>query len=775
MTLPDHTRAGRERPPEWVEGVTFPDPAVDLTSSWHERDHARLVRRTQASSLRAARNLAHRRAARRVPPPRRPLAETRSFVPAVVADARAAASGDASSARRAGGCPSDDGRRLPHRPDDAGSGRTRTADPQRPRASPRRIVKPGVPLPAASPYPGHFALVRSVVEGLRAIGADFNFNPGRLADLARVVYAPANEALRQAAALKRDGRIDYLVAGPVNALFVDDSDGILQLPEIDRHHRRARMGARVLRRERRRFARRAAPVRAASTPRCGSRRRCDAKRPSCRRVLEERRRGVLRAGRADRAALRLEPRRLRSLHGEHAMFKPADYRRLLDQSAIGVFLSTFETQGLALAEAWSMDVPTVVWDPQGRRSGAAAVFDSRSSAPYLTPETGRLWRTIDELEPALRGALADRSAFRPRAWVLANMTDAICSAALLDIIREGAAEPESADDTMVKRLARDVATVCASASAGWATGRGSMRCSGSVRCACTWAAATTAARLRQHRLPPDGRRGRGDGSEPAAAGGRIGVAGLQQRVLRASLPARARAPHLRRVRQALAADGVCCYIGIPYFPAIARLYVERGPGTASDVFDLYNVYRYTHGDPEGQAAWWLGQLHKSLFDEDGGRGAAGAERLRRLRDVLLRLSGRRQRGPGDHGVLRHVRAGGAGRASAAVRRISRAVRRHPDPARDARMASGRRRQDGVACMGFETNGGRSAAEDARRGRRTRAHADAGPPAPASRSRDLPARVDAAAANRGDRRAGLRRQPAQRTGCDIGRRTRRVEL
>ena len=58
----------------------------------------------------------------------------------------------------------------------------------------RRVVKPGVPLPAASPYPGHFALVRSVVEGLHAIGANFNFNPGRLADLARVVYAPANEA-----------------------------------------------------------------------------------------------------------------------------------------------------------------------------------------------------------------------------------------------------------------------------------------------------------------------------------------------------------------------------------------------------------------------------------------------------------------------------------------------------------------------------------------------------------------------------------------------------
>ena len=77
----------------------------------------------------------------------------------------------------------------------------------------------------------------------------------------------------------------------------------------------------------------------------------------------------------------------------------------------------------------------------------------------------------------------------------------------------------------------------------------------------------------------------------------------------------ARAPHLRRIRQALAPGGACCYMGMPYFPNIARLYVERGPGTAGPVFDLANVYRYTHGDPEGQAAWWLGQLHKSLFDE----------------------------------------------------------------------------------------------------------------------------------------------------------------
>jgi hypothetical protein len=77
-----------------------------------------------------------------------------------------------------------------------------------------------------------------------------------------------------------------------------------------------------------------------------------------------------------------------------------------------------------------------------------------------------------------------------------------------------------------------------------------------------------------------------------------------------------RLPHLRRIRESLEDGGVCCYIGVPYFKNVAKFYLEKAPGTLGPVFDLYNVYRYTHGDPEHQQAWWLGQLHKSLFDEE---------------------------------------------------------------------------------------------------------------------------------------------------------------
>ena len=78
-----------------------------------------------------------------------------------------------------------------------------------------------------------------------------------------------------------------------------------------------------------------------------------------------------------------------------------------------------------------------------------------------------------------------------------------------------------------------------------------------------------------------------------------------------------RLPHLKRIVRALKPDvGFCCYIGLPYFPNIAKLYLKRGPGVVGKTFDLYNVYRYTHGDPEHRPDYWLMQLHKSLFDEE---------------------------------------------------------------------------------------------------------------------------------------------------------------
>jgi hypothetical protein len=300
----------------------------------------------------------------------------------------------------------------------------------------RQVVKPGAPLPQTSQYPGHFALVRSVVEGLRAIRADFNFNPVSFGELARVVYAPANEALLQAAGLKRDGAIDFLVAGPVNALFADECHSILQMPEIDLV---------IIPSEWTRNFYRDVPSLAAKSRVCTCGVDTDYWKPT---VRSREQRAVVYWKSGDEgfcgeveAIVRqcgLEPLRVRSRHGEHRIFTQADYRDMLDRSVVAVFLSTFETQGIALAEAWSMNVPTVVWDPQGDAEWQGRRFRSASSAPYLTPATGLAFGDTRGLRPAMDRALQSLGSFQPRDWVLQNMTDAVCSKRLYEVIKEEA-------------------------------------------------------------------------------------------------------------------------------------------------------------------------------------------------------------------------------------------------------------------------------------------------------------------------------------------------
>jgi len=74
---------------------------------------------------------------------------------------------------------------------------------------------------------------------------------------------------------------------------------------------------------------------------------------------------------------------------------------------------------------------------------------------------------------------------------------------------------------------------------------------------------------------------------------------------------------LKDIFRVLKDDGMLIFMGIPDFQVIAEYYINQRQGIKriGDTFDLYHVYRYTHGDPEIAPAYWLQQLHKSLFDK----------------------------------------------------------------------------------------------------------------------------------------------------------------
>jgi SAM-dependent methyltransferase len=73
-------------------------------------------------------------------------------------------------------------------------------------------------------------------------------------------------------------------------------------------------------------------------------------------------------------------------------------------------------------------------------------------------------------------------------------------------------------------------------------------------------------------------------------------------------------PALREWLRLLRPAGRLVIRWLPNFDEIVALYVSRDRGITRSEFDLFEVYRYTHGDPNEDNAY--SQIHKSLFTRD---------------------------------------------------------------------------------------------------------------------------------------------------------------
>lgn len=228
------------------------------------------------------------------------------------------------------------------------------------------------------------------------------------------------DALRWAIRRKREGRIRVLVAGPNIVMLPTEFDGVVSAPEIDRY---------VVPSEwtRDEYVAMCPQLRGqiAVWP-VGvdeERWRPDPAVPKTRDFLIYPKRYP--PSLLERIRHELDRRGLSYTLLRYGAYRPDGYRDLLTTHRWMLFLSESESQGIALFEAWSCDVPTLVWDRSLWEFGPHRW--PGTSAPYLAPETGLSFRGEDDLAAAL-----DRmgsGGFAPRAYVLARFTAAAASRA----------------------------------------------------------------------------------------------------------------------------------------------------------------------------------------------------------------------------------------------------------------------------------------------------------------------------------------------------------
>lgn len=278
---------------------------------------------------------------------------------------------------------------------------------------------------------GHAAVTNSVLRGLRATRTKSNYNPLVCSNISPIVVVLSDiDALKQCIKLKQTNKRMKILAGPNLMIWSNEYDGILADTSLDiilvpsQWVKTAYLEDNKLIKPAKIFLWPAGVDVDYWKPSNHSR---SSKvlvyyKNSSKKLFEQVKQLVKKLNK-DLVVVR---------YGDYS---ESTYRKCLDSSNLAIFLSQSESQGIALAEAWAMDVPTLVWDPK-KLTYKGRVYSSVTSAPYLQPKTGLKWKQIDELIRLFDRIDSDAVSFAPREWVLENMTDSVSAKYLVQIIRE---------------------------------------------------------------------------------------------------------------------------------------------------------------------------------------------------------------------------------------------------------------------------------------------------------------------------------------------------
>jgi hypothetical protein len=118
---------------------------------------------------------------------------------------------------------------------------------------------------------------------------------------------------------------------------------------------------------------------------------------------------------------------------KYGNFSHDEYLNKLRTALLMIYLQTSESQGLALQEAWSYNVPTLVWQNTDWIYGKYTWTDSKISAPYLTDDCG-LFFTVNNFEEVYTKIRAGQ--INPQNYCREHLSDKKSAQLFLDIIKK---------------------------------------------------------------------------------------------------------------------------------------------------------------------------------------------------------------------------------------------------------------------------------------------------------------------------------------------------
>ena len=125
----------------------------------------------------------------------------------------------------------------------------------------------------------------------------------------------------------------------------------------------------------------------------------------------------------------------------YGMYREATYREMLRGAHAMIFLCEHETQGFAYQQALSAGVPILAWDRGGLWRDPEFYprieqFGPVSSVPYWDSRCGMKFLDADGFKSVLPGFLNRLASFKPREFILDNLTLEQCAQRFIDLVAE---------------------------------------------------------------------------------------------------------------------------------------------------------------------------------------------------------------------------------------------------------------------------------------------------------------------------------------------------
>ena len=119
-------------------------------------------------------------------------------------------------------------------------------------------------------------------------------------------------------------------------------------------------------------------------------------------------------------------------------YNEEDYIKILQKAKYGIILDAHESQGFAIEEALSCNVPLLVWNTKFMSQEYGSKYENIpcSSIGYWDERCGEYFYNIDELESTFNKFLSNLDSYNPRQYIVENLSIDPCFERLCHLFQE---------------------------------------------------------------------------------------------------------------------------------------------------------------------------------------------------------------------------------------------------------------------------------------------------------------------------------------------------